>query len=184
MELHFPDSLDEHISRRCMQRWPTHMWFNAWMTVAARWTPILMMGSIALIVVGFFPGTASPRCLHASAFAAIVAAIVGRLVNEPLSRWVRRPRPFESLQVLPLISHKGGDAFPSNHTTGAFALAFGCSHIPGYFEVLLALAILLSTARVYTGLHHLSDVIAGALHGSLLGSIAAWIAVVLLHTCR
>ncbi|RIV28747.1 PAP2 family protein [Alicyclobacillaceae bacterium I2511] len=182
MELHFPDSLDERITHRCMQYWDTHPMFNAWMTVVARWTPVHMVGLIVLVAVDILPSTVCSSCLRGTAFAAIAGAVMGRIVNEPLSRWVRRPRPFEFLSVSPLLVHKGGDAFPSNHSTGAFALAFGCMHIPGYFQVLLGMAVLLSVSRVYTGLHHFSDVMAGVLHGILMGSVAVWL-VTIWHIC-
>ena len=80
-------------------------------------------------------------------------------------RFMKRLRPFERYAFLPLLGHERGHSFPSNHATGALALSVSMFSVPFYGHPLLLLAILLSIARVYTGLHHMTDVMAGVLHG-------------------
>ena len=64
-------------------------------------------------------------------------------------------------------------SFPSGHATRALMLAvIGLSLGPAWFSVLLWVwAPLVSLARVAMGVHYLSDVLAGALLGMLLGAV-------------
>jgi undecaprenyl-diphosphatase len=62
-------------------------------------------------------------------------------------------------------------SFPSGHATRAFMLVFmACGLGPEWFGVFTILwAPLVSLARVYVGVHYISDVLAGALLGLLIG---------------
>jgi len=62
-------------------------------------------------------------------------------------------------------------SFPSGHATRAFMLALMALALgPTWFGVIvLVWAPLVSLARVYVGVHYLSDVLAGALLGLLIG---------------
>ncbi len=64
-------------------------------------------------------------------------------------------------------------SFPSGHAARAFMLAVMALLLgPAWFGILLAVwAPLVSLARVATGVHYLSDVVAGA----LLGIVAGWL---------
>jgi undecaprenyl-diphosphatase len=159
--------------------WLTHMWdrsplLDASMVVVAKWTPMLMLALIALSSIGYGLSLGQQSAVQTSALLAVVSAVLGRIGNEPIARIVNRARPFETSGFQPLLGHHAGQAFPSNHATGAFALAVSMVHVPGYFGVLLVLAMLLCLARVYNGLHHFTDVIAGALHGSLVACVVMW----------
>lgn len=69
-------------------------------------------------------------------------------------------------------------SFPSGHAARSFmlaALAFGLG--PQWFAVLLLVwAPLVSLARVATGVHYISDVIAGGILGVLAGKLFLWLA--------
>ncbi|MCL6444820.1 MAG: phosphatase PAP2 family protein [Alicyclobacillus sp.] len=177
MVLHFPDGLDTPISRWCIRHWGRSATLDATMICIAEWTPVVMMGLIVIASTGAWLDAATGSAIglwHGAS--AVIAALLGRVVNEPISRAVRRPRPFEQLALLPLAGHERGESFPSNHTTGAFALAVSMLGVPGYGGVMLVLAMLLGCARVYAGLHYVTDIIAGVLHGT---SIAILVQVVL-----
>ncbi len=157
------------------ERWKQCPTCNASMIVIAKWTPIVMLGLIVLAAARF--GLSDKTTYHPvlSAGIAVLAAVLARLVNEPIAVAIARPRPFELLGLTPLLGHDRGEGFPSNHATGAFALAVSMSGVPGYSCVLYLLAILLCISRLYTGLHFPTDVAAGALHGSIIACVLLWL---------
>lgn len=104
----------------------------------------------------------------------VVAAVVSRAVNGVVANFVRRPRPYEEHGILTPFLRGTGSAYPSNHATGAFALATAAAGIPGYFGVLLFLACAVALARVYILVHHATDVLAAALHGSFVSLLFLW----------
>lgn len=68
-------------------------------------------------------------------------------------------------------------AFPSGHTTSAFALAAVCSfsfNNKKYSTLFLAIAILVGYSRIYLAQHFLDDVFVGALIG-LISAIFCWL---------
>lgn len=100
------------------------------------------------------------------AVAGTAAAALALLINQPISHAVDRARPYvahpHSAHLLIARSHD--PSFPSDHATGAFALATAIwfyDRLAG--TILLALATLLSFARVYVGTHYPGDVLGGAL---------------------
>jgi membrane-associated phospholipid phosphatase len=105
------------------------------------------------------------------------AAVMGMesaLTNGPIKACFRRIRPVEvPTTPLPYGMHRPRtSAFPSGHATSAFTaatlLAQGTNAAPVYFGV----AALVASSRVYTRMHHASDVLAGAALGLVFGQIA------------
>jgi undecaprenyl-diphosphatase len=83
---------------------------------------------------------------------------------------IARPRP--GLIISPYSMDISGFAFPSAHAAIAFMLAVLLSkYYPKYRIIFYGLAVLTAIARIYSGAHYLTDVIAGASFGMLL----AWI---------
>jgi undecaprenyl-diphosphatase len=81
---------------------------------------------------------------------------------------IARPRP--ELIISPYTMDISGFAFPSAHAAIAFMLAVLLSkYYPKYRIPLYALAVLTAIARIYSGAHYLTDVIAGAAIGVLMG---------------
>jgi undecaprenyl-diphosphatase len=90
------------------------------------------------------------------------------LINQPIAHLVDRTRPFlaHPAHAHLLISQSHDPSFPSDHATGAFALAFGIwiyDRTIGAF--ILVLAAIVGFARVYVGTHYPGDVLGGALIG-------------------
>lgn len=68
-------------------------------------------------------------------------------------------------------------SFPSGHATRAVMLAvLAVAMGPGWFAaVMLLWAPLVALARVSMGVHYLSDVLAGAVLGLMLGLVVSWL---------
>ncbi|MDM0012046.1 phosphatase PAP2 family protein [Variovorax sp. J22P168] len=101
---------------------------------------------------------------------AALAIAFGALACELIPLAWDRPRPFErGLGVLHL-PHSGSPSFPSSHATAYGALAFSFvlgSKLRWVGGVLLALAALVSLARVVVGVHYPFDIAIGAGLGGL-----------------
>lgn len=86
-------------------------------------------------------------------------------------RIVNRKRPYEALDIDPLIhKKKSGQSFPSRHVFSIFLISvlwFPSSHLIG--GLLLAGGVILGAIRVIGGVHYLSDVICGAMIGIIMG---------------
>ncbi|HEU4725068.1 MAG TPA: phosphatase PAP2 family protein [Candidatus Eisenbacteria bacterium] len=83
----------------------------------------------------------------------------------------QRPRPsIVVADAQPMFGARGSYAFPSVHATNAFAAALVLDAVfPGARLALLTVASLVAYSRIYVGDHWPSDVLAGALLGSLIG---------------
>ncbi len=137
-------------------------------------TMSLWIFPVAVVVLWLLgrPGTRSP--LRMAAVAAPLAALVGLGVNQVISHiWARaRPTVAHPGQAhLFFVPPSGDPSFPSDHVTGAFAIAFAVFFLSRRAGVvLLVLATLVALSRVFVGLHYPSDVGAGL----LIGASAAW----------
>lgn len=95
-----------------------------------------------------------------------------------LKELIGRKRPFDSLSGVQ-VKHRwsaGGSSFPSGHTSQAFAIATLLSAHYSRLSVTFPLFLWASAigyARVYLGVHYPSDVLAGAILGSVTAA-AVW----------
>ncbi|MFE7930821.1 phosphatase PAP2 family protein [Streptomyces sp. NPDC057456] len=85
-----------------------------------------------------------------------------------VKRIVRRPRP---AHVEPLVRTAGRHSFPSSHATSATAAAVAYGSLGAYAAAPLAAAMCLS--RLVVGVHHPSDVAAGAALGAATARLGA-----------
>lgn len=88
-------------------------------------------------------------------------------------RIVNTKRPYELLEIDPLISREGrGKSFPSRHSFSIFVIAGTFLNIfPPAGVLFLFFGILLAAIRVIGGVHFPRDVIVGAIVGILAGLI-------------
>jgi undecaprenyl-diphosphatase len=101
--------------------------------------------------------------------------IESALTNGPVKMMFRRVRPAEDTppeEPLPYGMHRPRtSSFPSGHATSAFTAAMLLADsplAPAYF----ALAVAVASSRVYTKMHHTSDIAVGALLGIGMGAVA------------
>lgn len=103
-----------------------------------------------------------------------VAAILSRLVITEFIRWLWwRPRPF-TLQhdVRFLLEATSAASFPSGHAAFYFALATVVYFYNKKAGILFFIsAFLISLARVFSGIHWPTDILAGA----IVGVFSAWL---------
>ena len=113
----------------------------------------------------------------------LVAAIVvgDQLSSSVIKHLVARVRPFQVLQGVRLLVDCGsGYSFPSSHAVNNFAGAVILSHYyRKYAWGWFSFASLVALTRPYVGVHYPSDIVGGAIIGSLCayGVIKIWEAV-------
>lgn len=100
-------------------------------------------------------------------------------VNVTIKHLVARPRPWLTISgLLALVNEPDPNSFPSGHTSAAFAFAAAVyRELPLSWTrfAVVGAAICMGWSRIYVAVHYPSDVIAGAIVGTLCGLCAAWL---------
>lgn len=111
------------------------------------------------------------------ALAVIMAAVVALISAKIISKLYYHPRPFVTANVKPLFPHANDSGFPSEHTTGAAALATVVYFYKKQFAAgLFILAIIVGIARVAAHVHSPLDIIGGLVLGLVSGWLGYWLA--------
>ena len=107
---------------------------------------------------------------------ALGAMVLGLLVtNVTIKPLVERARPWTVLPIVPLVTEKDPNSFPSGHTCAAFAAAMAWVRtLPRERDRIYAVAVagLMGLSRLYVGVHYPTDVLVGA----VIGALCAWVA--------
>lgn len=106
---------------------------------------------------------------------ALMFVFVDQIAAEVIKPLVGRPRPTHDMLLIPVLEtvggYRGGNyGFVSNHAANVFAFATFTSLLfkhKGYGLCIYAWAVLVSFSRLYLAVHFLTDLICGAMFGSL-----------------
>jgi undecaprenyl-diphosphatase len=140
-------------------------------------TDLVAVIVIAVALLFLIPWRTSRIDLRRAAVAATAAAGLALLIAQPIANTIDRARPFVAhpAQSHLLIGRSTDPSFPSDHATGAFAIAVAIwlyDRTAG--AVFLVLAVMVSFARVYVGTHYPGDVVGGAILGALVALLLRW----------
>lgn len=155
-------ALDERTLQRVAQA-RTALWtqFMRTITHTSLWLPLLV-GAVAMAGDHSFLFGAA-----VGGMAAGVASVLVQLVKVT----VRRARPSMAFCLAHTLDRY---SFPSGHSSAAFAVAAASLLVaPALFPVILLLAAVVAFSRVYLGVHYPSDVLTGAVLGTVLGFLTA-----------
>jgi undecaprenyl-diphosphatase len=138
--------------------------------------------AVALIVIGvallfLIPWRTNRVDRRRGAVAATAAAGLALLIAQPIANAIDRARPFVAhpSQSHLLVGRSTDPSFPSDHATGAFAIAVAIwLYDRTLGTVFVALAVLMSFARVYVGVHYPGDVVGGAILGAAVALLLRW----------
>ena len=110
--------------------------------------------------------------------ATVALFIQAVVVNCFIKKIVQRPRPYDVIVGFEHLGKVQMDySFPSGHTSAAFAVAIvfllTMPRSIGITAVIVAFAM--GFSRIYIGVHYLSDVVGGALIGSVIGILVVYV---------
>lgn len=130
--------------------------------------PLLMVFALPLLVL--FKGF---RGIDHDFFRMIYIPFFVLVVITILRKVVKKQRPYEKYNTEPVISRDGnGDSFPSRHTASAFIIAMAAIPVSTLVAVtLLIVSLLIGISRILSGVHYISDVVAGAVVSILTGVV-------------
>ena len=134
------------------------------------------LGDAGLLFIALSLGMLIYKPTRRAGLLALFAMILGLLVtNVTIKPLVERARPWLLWPIEPLVTEKDPNSFPSGHTCAAFAAAMAWARtLPLKRDQVIAvvMAVLMGLSRLYVGVHYPSDVLVGA----VIGSLCAWIA--------
>ncbi|HEV3357432.1 MAG TPA: phosphatase PAP2 family protein [Pseudonocardiaceae bacterium] len=155
-------------------------WLNPVIAAFANWAgPVLL---VLILGVAWWRN----RDRYLAAVLTGVSAVVALGVNQLVAGLWFEQRPFVALHgVTMLLAHPADNSFPSDHAVIAGALAIGTLLFARRWGIVaVVVAVLLSVARVYAGMHYPLDVIVGLAIGAVVALVLVGVGTRLLSKVR
>jgi undecaprenyl-diphosphatase len=133
----------------------------------------VVFGVFALVAASWFVRRGDGESRRLAVYTAGLTAVLSVLAVTIIQHFYTHQRPFvPRTDVVLLIKHGADSSFPSEHATVAFALAAGIATYRLRYGIgLMALAALISFARIYVGVHYPFDVVGGATIGIAIAAM-------------
>jgi undecaprenyl-diphosphatase len=159
---------DQLIMRR-VHRWFAPRWIRLWMVYATRGGDGWLWYALGLLLV-LLGGDTGRLAAAQSAVATASGVVLFLWMKRKAGR--RRPCALEPHCWSTLLP-PDQFSFPSGHTITAFAVCMTLiAHYPEAQAALLFCALSIAASRILLGMHFLSDVLAGAVIGTLLSALS------------
>ncbi|KEO82421.1 phosphatase PAP2 family protein [Tumebacillus flagellatus] len=148
--------------------WLNRAWKNQWLDRVMPWITHLGGAVWCVLLSVIFLAQRDHEWRQAGINLALALGISHAVVAF-CKKIMPRTRPYLALDNVAIGPKVWKDAsFPSGHTTAVFSVATVLgSALPGASLLFYALAILVGSSRVYLGQHYPSDVVMGAIIGSV-----------------
>ncbi|MDP8975206.1 MAG: phosphatase PAP2 family protein [Actinomycetota bacterium] len=127
--------------------------------------------SLIWLILGALRGLRSDHHWKAAVRLGAGMGIESALVNLGVKSLFRRSRPKPAVSRPLNIRQPRTSSFPSGHATSAFVGAALLAEDDPLWPLYYAVAVVVATSRVYVGIHHASDVLAGVAVGIPLGRL-------------
>lgn len=145
-----------------------HHVLDALMIAIAKFSPAVL----ALVLAGLWLTwkERAQRCALLAAISAFIALGFGQIIGFAFPR----DRPYLAHHVTLLVPHAPDTSFPSDHVTLAFAVAMLLWQFNRRLGTwLLLFGILVAFARIFIGAHYPTDVLGGAVLGTIVSLLIA-----------
>ena len=160
------------------------LWIQEWVRVGIL-NPLVelytTLGNVGILWIVLSLVLLCRRSTRRLGIVSLCALAIGMLcTNVVLKHLISRPRPYVTMagELLPLLTSSDPNSFPSGHTCASFAAGVAWAGMSRHRWVKAAAilqAVLMGLSRLYVGVHYPSDVLAGALIGSLSAVAALWL---------
>ena len=134
------------------------------------------LGDAGILFIALSVGFLVCKPTRKAGIVALMAMVLGLLVtNVTIKPLVERARPWLDWPIVPLVTEKDPNSFPSGHTCAAFAAGLCWARaLPWRWGRIAAVvtAVCMGLSRLYVGVHYPTDVLVGA----VIGTLCAWIA--------
>ena len=128
----------------------------------------LIVYAIVLLLIWFFGKNQYKKTVVYAAITGVLAL----LINFVIGHIYFEARPFVAHKVNLLVDHAADASFPSDHTTGAFALALAVLFVHRKIGIgMLLFAFITGFSRIYVGHHYPFDIIGSIVVSLVISTI-------------